>query len=257
MAFFTFHFGFHFGETLCKSSNPQILKSSNPQILKNSVKNLVKLSSAFLLLSQSVYAVEIIGNITGTYDSGGMVPLSDVNHKAVSFQMGAQAHTLDNVKIALSSGVGTEASAQTFVELRSHDGTSTPTSTVIATLNPNPLTATAYGATPTAPTVTTFTPAIPITLQASTKYWIVARGGSSANFLYGRINGSGSAPANGAGTYLSYNRTIDGGISWSNAGWNLAVQINGTVVVGGTVSAPIFSLNHKPVETFATEIELK
>jgi len=234
-------------------ANPQILKSSNPQILKNSVKNLVKLSSAFLLLSQSVYAVEIIGNITGTYDSGGMVPLSDVNHKAVSFQMGAQAHTLDNVKIALSSGVGTEASAQTFVELRSHDGTSTPTSTVIATLNPNPLTGTTHGATPVA---VTFTPASTITLQANTKYWIVARG-IATNYLYGRINATNSVPSNGAGTYLSYNRSIDGGTSWSDTGFKLAIQLNGTVVVVGTVSAPIFSLNHKPVETFATEIELK
>jgi len=231
----------------------QILKSSNPQILKNSVKIFAYLSSAFLLLSQSAYAVEIIGNITGIYSTSAIAVLSSVDHKAVSFQMGAQAHTLDNVKIALRNGAGTEASAQTFVELRSHDGTPTPTSTVIATLNPNPLTNTAYG---TTPTVTTFTPASPITLQANIKYWIVARG-IATNYLHGGVDNSGSAPANGAGTYLSYRLTNNGGTSWSNIGWDLAIQINGTVVVVGTVSAPIFSLNHKPVETFATEIELK
>jgi len=242
MAFFTFHFG----ETLCKSSNPQILK--------NSVKIFAYLSSAFLLLSQSAYAVEIIGNITGIYSTSAIAVLSSVDHKAVSFQMGAQAHTLDNVKIALRSGAGTEASAQTFVELRSHDGTSTPTSTVIATLNPNPLTGTTYGTTP-APV--TFTPASTITLQANTKYWIVARGGSSTDKLYWGVNSAASAPTNGAGTYLSYDMTNNGGTSWGIVGWSCAIQINGTVVVGGTVSAPIFSLNHKPVETFATEIELK
>ncbi len=239
-----------------KRSNAQTLKRSNAQTLKNSVKNLVKLSSAFLLLSQSVYAVEIIGNITGTYDTGGIVPLGSVDYKAVSFQMGVQAHTLDNVNIALSSGGGTQTSAQTFVELRTHNGTSTPTS-VIATLNPNPLTNTAYGAAPTAPTVTTITPAIPITLQASTKYWIVARGASSANFLNGRVNSANSVPSNGAGTYLSYNRTTDGGTSWSDIGFKLAIQINGTPAVNTPTNAPIDLNMNKPVETFATEIELK
>jgi len=238
---------------ILKSSNPQILKSSNPQILKNSVKIFAYLSSAFLLLSQSVYAVEIIGNITGTYNPSLLVHLSNVNYKAVSFQMGAQAHTLDNVNIALGSGGGTQTSAQTFVELRTHNGTSTPTS-VIATLNPDPLTNTAYGT----PAPVTFTPASTITLQANTKYWIVARGGSPTNFLHGGVNVTVPAPTNGAGTYLSYSETTSSGISWgSNTGWNFAIQINGTVVVVGTVSAPIFSLNHNPVETFATEIELK
>jgi len=237
-----------------KRSNAQTLKRSNAQTLKNSVKNFVKLSSLFLLLNQSAYAVEIIGNLTGTYIIS--TSLSDTFNKAVSFQMGAAAHTLDNVKIVLTAAVGggTEASAQTTVQLRSHDGTNTPTTTVIATLNPNPLTGTAYGTTP-APV--TFTPASTITLQASTKYWVVARG-ISTNFLRWSRTNLGVAPTNGAGTYLAHVFTSDGGTNWGapDTLYN-AIQINGTAVSSGIVNAPIDLHFSKQVESYSTEIEVK
>ncbi|MEY3220175.1 MAG: hypothetical protein RIT27_1532, partial [Pseudomonadota bacterium] len=237
---------------ILKSSNPQILKSSNPQILKsskNSVKTFARLSSALLLLSQSVYAAEIIGNITGSYIT--TTSLSNSANKAVSFQMGASDHTLDNVKIVLTAGTGTEADAQTFVELRSHDGTNTPTTNVIATLAPNPLTHTAYGATPTE---ATFTPASTITLQANTKYWVVARG-IATNFLSWQV--PSAPPTDGAGTYLAYALSADGGATWNSSTYYNAIQINGTAVSSGAVSAPIDLAVEKQPTTFATEIELK
>ncbi len=211
------------------------------------------MSSAFLLLSQSVYATEIIGNLTGSYNAAGTM-IDNLYNKAVSFQMGAAAHTLDNVKIVLAAQGGTEASAQTFVELRGHDGTNTPTTTVIATLNPNPLTNTAYG---TTPTVATFTPASTITLQANTKYWVVARG-IAVNFLIWNMNSSSAVPINGAGTYLVYAISYNSGTSWSSSSSYNAIQINGTPSSGSTpVNAPIDLHFSKQAETTPTEIELK
>ena len=167
--------------------------------------------------------------------------------------MGASAHTLDNVKIVLTAGTGTETSAQTTVELRSHDGTNTPTTTVLATLTPT-LTGTTYGSTPTE---TTFTPASTITLQAYTKYWIVARG-IATNYLSWNKTNPSAAPTDGAGTYLAHVFSIDGGSIWGapDTSYN-AIQINGTPAVNTPTNAPIDLNMNKPVETFATEIELK
>jgi len=238
-----------------KSSNPQILKSSNPQILKSSkssVKTFVKLSSIFLLLNHTAYAAEIIGNLTVTYAATTSLLSSRI--KAVSFQMGAQAFTLDNVKIVLKENTGTETSAQTVVELRSHDGTNTPISTTIATLNPNPLTNTAYGITPT---VATFTPASTITLAANTKYWVIVRSLSTTGYLNWVAPSSNSAPGNVAGTYLSYSFSNDSGSSWGSSTSYNAIQINGTAVSNGIVNAPIDLHFSKQVESYSTEIELK
>ncbi len=221
------------------------------------------MSSLFLLLNQSAYAVEIIGNLTGTYSTSMIADLTDVKRRAVKFQMGTQAHTLDNVKIVLfnSPSGSTEYNAETFVELHADSGTpATPDSAVIATLNPNSLTHTNYVSTPTE---VTFTPASTITLQANTIYWIVVRGGSPTNYLLWSTNNgnAGLVPtngANGAGTYLDYGDTADGGISWTSPIFKCAIQINGTAVSsGGIVNAPIDLNFSKQVESYSTEIEVK
>jgi hypothetical protein len=65
-----------FGETPCKSSNPQILKSSNPQ--KNRVKTLARVSSYFViglvLSGQAALAAPYCFQYTDTISSSGTLP---------------------------------------------------------------------------------------------------------------------------------------------------------------------------------------
>lgn len=141
---------------------------------------------------------------------------------ATLFQMNAgDDYRLDSVATQFANN-SNEAAAQTIVQIYSHSSDTDPfAGSLVASLNPNPLTGTSFGSTFT---TVTFTPATLVQLVADTKYWVVVTG-LNTNSL--QMNRTATQPTGTAGAAISswfYNGSwIDMSSSWSN--WS-AISIN-------------------------------
>jgi len=209
----------------------------------------VSLASTLLFTSQAIQATVLLDNTTGT--TGYITSTAATQmYRACGFTMSTQSYSLDDIQMALRLGGGTAASSQTFVEVRT--GTSTvPSTTVVATLNPNPLDGTGYT---TTATVTSFTPAAAATLQASTTYWIVMRTASTTNYL---LWSQTSAPTSNVTPTSSVSVSFLGcKNSTDNATWTASILKMGLQINGTLITPPVAPSSLSATAVSATQIDL-
>jgi len=177
-------------------------------------KSLIASMVLVLGLASSGRAADILSNLPGGNTFAATIQAgSPTFRSAVAFTMGAEDYTLDTLVLFLG---GFDPTDTPQIEIRNDTGGLNPGTSVLASFT-NPA---GQG---TSAANYTFTPSVPFTLSAQTKYWLLVAS-SSGVFTWDGNNTTpkGVATANGQRTNVN--------TTWFDTGDYSSFQITGTVV---------------------------
>jgi hypothetical protein len=183
--------------------------------------------AVILISSNCLGQVVLIGNYPPPDDAGSS-PVSQSNWRAIGFTTPAQSYVINDVQVHLTGYDAADNPAFGFfsdVNASGSGGLSSQPGSLLGSFLNKP--APNSGATANF----TFTPASTLTLNPSTKYWLVLSDQANNGGYFWNFSGNPNTPS-GAATFGGYlnNASTGSPTGWSTSATFRSVQIDGTAV---------------------------